>query len=207
MRTSATNTLVAVSVVVLTLGVSLPAVGGKFKIPFADAEHYHMDTIHSDSFGLYRADTDDLTCVDKGQLRQCAYVGSAALGGAGLEVMDTVWQTLRVQESGDYLVTFKGSLEGNYWNIAYYKWAFAKGALKLGLTGEVHTLHNDVEVTKVLYDRDLTPAAFIQDVVWAELKNLLFYYSGGSSPDPDLMQAASVVGNVKLVLKQANTGG
>ena len=196
MKASMTKISVKVITAVIIFSTSSLSIAEEFTPPFEGASSYHMDYIHPDSFLLYETKSDDLTNAINGELRQGGYVASFLAGGAGIQIGDAIRNNFRVDESGEYEVTFRGSLMGDYWNFSYGTGG-NKGALILKLIGGVYTLDNTVETTDVLYDKDLTTAQFVEDLAWAELDAVLL--GGKSAIDPDTFEAAKLLSQLHTV--------
>ena len=119
MKASMTKTSVKVITAIIFFSTFSLSIAEEFTPPFEGANSYHMDHIHPDSFLLYETNSDDLTNEINGELRQKGEVASFLAGGAGIQIGDAIRHDFRVEESGEYEVTFRGSLMGDYWNFSY----------------------------------------------------------------------------------------
>jgi len=141
--------------------------------PFIGAQDYHDET---DAIVVGIADVGSDSSIDAtaGSIYHNNWNYSVGpIGVSGLGVYDAIWKHFTVPQSGEYRVTYSGSITGEFWNVSsslIIGGSMGGGDIKLKgrLIGE-----DGSEAEQILYETELTLGSFVQDLILAELTGLL----------------------------------
>jgi len=156
--------------------------------PFTNASSYHYEKV-IDPWGVYKhAISVKNIGVLLGNIGHTAFVDTGVASGIGFGVTDEIYSNFTVPASGNYLITYKGTIDGDFWNFSTDPLGYANGSGRIWLETKIPQILG-TNFEKTLYETDLSNAALINEAARILITEVVTNLAG----DPGFVNAIETI--------------